>query len=184
MGDSEYRCFVGGLAWATTDNRLEDAFRPFGEVVQCKVISDRDTGRSRGFGFVTFADQQAMLKAIEEMNGQELDGRSITVNQAQSRSGGGGGGGGERGGGGGGYRSGGGGGGGYGGGGGGGNRYGGGGYGDNDRGSGGGGGYGGRGGGGYGGGGGYAGGGGYGGGGGGGRGSGAGNWRDRNDSTY
>lgn len=158
MGD-EHRCFVGGLAWATTDNRLEDAFRPFGEVTSSKVISDRETGRSRGFGFVTFLEQDAMLKAIEEMNGKELDGRNITVNQAQSRSGGGGGGGGERSGG---YRSGGGGGGGYGGGG---NRYG-----DNDRGSGG------RGGGSYGGGG-------Y-GGGGGGRSSGAGNWRDRNESGY
>ncbi len=157
MGE-EHRCFVGGLAWATTDNRLEDAFRPFGEVTSSKVISDRETGRSRGFGFVTFLEQDAMLKAIEEMNGKELDGRNITVNQAQSRSGGGGGGG-ERSGG---YRSGGGGGGGYGGGG---NRYG-----DNDRGSGG------RGGGSYGGGG-------Y-GGGGGGRSSGAGNWRDRNESGY
>ncbi|CAM6039482.1 unnamed protein product [Sphagnum compactum] len=155
MGE-EHRCFVGGLAWATTDNRLEDAFRPFGEVTSSKVISDRETGRSRGFGFVTFLEQDAMLKAIEEMNGKELDGRNITVNQAQSRSGGGGG---ERSGG---YRSGGGGGGGYGGGG---NRYG-----DNERGSGG------RGGGSYGGGG-------Y-GGGGGGRSSGAGNWRDRNESGY
>jgi cold-inducible RNA-binding protein len=178
MGESEYRCFVGGLAWATDDSRLESAFSSFGEVTQSKVISDRETGRSRGFGFVTFADEQAMLKAIAEMNGKELDGRNITVNQAQSRSGGGGGGGGgERGGG---YRSGGGGGGGGYGGGGGGSRYGGGGgYGDNERGSSGGGGYGGRGGGGYGGGG-----GGYGNGGGGGRGSGGGNWRDRNDSAY
>lgn len=179
MGESEYRCFVGGLAWATDDSRLESAFSSFGEVTQSKVISDRETGRSRGFGFVTFADEQAMLKAIAEMNGKELDGRNITVNQAQSRSGGGGGGGGggERGGG---YRSGGGGGGGGYGGGGGGSRYGGGGgYGDNERGSSGGGGYGGRGGGGYGGGG-----GGYGNGGGGGRGSGGGNWRDRNDAAY
>jgi cold-inducible RNA-binding protein len=96
MGE-EYRCFVGGLAWATTDGHLEDAFRPFGEVVQSKVISDRETGRSRGFGFVTFADEGAMNEAIKEMNGKELDGRNITVNQAQSRGGGGGGGGGYRG---------------------------------------------------------------------------------------
>jgi RNA recognition motif-containing protein len=93
MGE-EYRCFVGGLAWATTDGRLEEAFRGFGDVLQSKVISDRDTGRSRGFGFVTFADEAAMKEAIEAMNGKELDGRNITVNQAQSRSGGGGGGGG------------------------------------------------------------------------------------------
>lgn len=169
MGE-EYRCFVGGLAWATTDGRLEDAFREYGEVVQSKVINDRETGRSRGFGFVTFADEKAMNEAIAGMNGKELDGRNITVNQAQSRGGGGGGGGGGgyRGGGGGGYSSGG--GGGYGGGGGGG-RY-------NDREGGSGGGYGGRGGGGYGGGG-----GGYGGGGRGG--SSGGSWRgDRDNSNY
>jgi len=167
MGE-EYRCFVGGLAWATTDVRLEDAFRPFGEVVQSKVISDRETGRSRGFGFVTFADEGAMNEAIKEMNGKELDGRNITVNQAQSRGGGGGGGGG-------GYRGGSGGGGGYGG------SGGGGGYGGRpsyDREGGGGGGYGGgRGGGGYGGGG-----GGYGGGGRGG--SGSGSWRNDRQSEY
>jgi RNA recognition motif-containing protein len=155
--EEEHRCFVGGLAWATTDGRLEDAFRSFGEVTQSKVINDRDTGRSRGFGFVTFAKEEDMNLAIQEMNGKELDGRNITVNQAQSRGGGGGGGGG-------GYR---------GGGGGGSYNSGGGGFGGGrpyDRESGGGGGYGGRGGGGYGGGG-----GGYGGGGRGG--SGSGNWR-------
>lgn len=159
MGE-EFRCFVGGLAWATTDGRLEDAFRPFGEVVQSKVINDRETGRSRGFGFVTFADEAAMNEAIREMNGKELDGRNITVNQAQSRGGGGGGGGG------GGYRGGG--GGGYGGGGGG---YGGGGRSYDRESGGGGGGYGGgRGGGGY---------------GGGGRGSsGSGSWRNDRQSEY
>ena len=112
----EYRCFVGGLAWATDDRALERAFSSFGEVLESKIISDRETGRSRGFGFVTFSNEQAMRDAIEGMNGQELDGRSITVNEAQSRGSGGGGGGFRSGGGGGGY---GGGGGGYGGGGGG-----------------------------------------------------------------
>ncbi|GFP96541.1 glycine-rich RNA-binding protein [Phtheirospermum japonicum] len=149
MADVEYRCFVGGLAWATTDQSLEEAFSQFGEVIESKIINDRETGRSRGFGFVTFKDEKAMRDAIEGMNGQDLDGRSITVNEAQSRGSGGGGGGGYGGGG----RSGGGGG------------YGGGGGGRRD------GGYGGGGGGGYGrregGGGGYGGGGGRGGGGGG-----------------
>ncbi|XP_071701369.1 glycine-rich RNA-binding protein-like [Rutidosis leptorrhynchoides] len=161
--DVEYRCFVGGLAWATSDRSLEEAFSQYGEVVDSKIINDRETGRSRGFGFVTFKDEQALKDAIEGMNGQSLDGRNITVNEAQSRSGGGGGGGGgyggrREGGGGGGY--GGGGGGGYGG-----RREGGGGYG------GGGGGYGGR----------REGGGGYGGGDGGysrGGGGSGGNWRD------
>ncbi|KAJ8530179.1 hypothetical protein K7X08_037014 [Anisodus acutangulus] len=101
MADVEYRCFVGGLAWATTDQALGEAFSQFGEVVESKIINDRETGRSRGFGFVTFKDEQSMKEAIEGMNGQDLDGRNITVNEAQSR--GGGGGGGRGGGGGGGY---------------------------------------------------------------------------------
>ncbi|KVH93249.1 glycine-rich RNA-binding protein 2-like isoform X1 [Cynara cardunculus var. scolymus] len=113
--DVEYRCFVGGLAWATTDRSLEDAFAQYGEIIDSKIINDRETGRSRGFGFVTFKDEQSLRDAIEGMNGQSLDGRNITVNEAQSRSGGGGGGGGFRSGGGGGRRE-----GGYGGGGGGG----------------------------------------------------------------
>ncbi|XP_011092798.1 glycine-rich RNA-binding protein 2-like isoform X1 [Sesamum indicum] len=95
--DVEFRCFVGGLAWATTDQSLEQAFSQFGEVIESKIINDRETGRSRGFGFVTFKDEQAMRDAIEGMNGQELDGRNITVNEAQSRGSGGGGGGGFRG---------------------------------------------------------------------------------------
>ncbi|XP_057783122.1 glycine-rich RNA-binding protein-like [Salvia miltiorrhiza] len=95
--DVEYRCFVGGLAWATTDQSLGQAFSQFGEVIESKIVNDRETGRSRGFGFVTFKDEQSMRDAIEGMNGQELDGRNITVNEAQSRGSGGGGGGGFRG---------------------------------------------------------------------------------------
>ncbi|XP_073307436.1 glycine-rich RNA-binding protein-like isoform X2 [Primulina huaijiensis] len=91
MADSEFRCFVGGLAWATTDQSLEHAFGQFGDVIDSKIINDRETGRSRGFGFVTFKDEQSMRDAIEGMNGQDLDGRNITVNEAQSRGGGGGG---------------------------------------------------------------------------------------------
>ncbi|KAK1323676.1 hypothetical protein QJS10_CPA02g01148 [Acorus calamus] len=81
--DVEFRCFVGGLAWATDDRALEDAFSQYGEILESKIISDRETGRSRGFGFVTFANEQAMRDAIEGMNGQTLDGRNITVNEAQ-----------------------------------------------------------------------------------------------------
>ncbi|CAL5387518.1 unnamed protein product [Camellia sinensis] len=87
----EYRCFVGGLAWATDDHALEKAFSQFGEILESKIINDRETGRSRGFGFVTFKDEQSMRDAIEGMNGQDLDGRNITVNEAQSRGSGGGG---------------------------------------------------------------------------------------------
>ncbi|URD95405.1 hypothetical protein MUK42_31125 [Musa troglodytarum] len=83
--DVEFRCFVGGLAWATDDASLERAFSTYGDIVESKIINDRETGRSRGFGFVTFRDEQSMRDAIKGMNGQTLDGRSITVNEAQNR---------------------------------------------------------------------------------------------------
>lgn len=94
------RLFVGGLAWGTDESSLRAAFEQFGEVSDCKVVTDRDTGRSRGFGFVTFSDDAAADKAIEDMNGAELDGRTIKVDEAREREGGRGG----RGGGGGGFR--------------------------------------------------------------------------------
>jgi RNA recognition motif-containing protein len=113
------KLFVGGLSWDTNDQGLREAFEKFGEVSEATVISDRETGRSRGFGFVTFVDDQAGMAAIEGMNGTMLDGRNLNVNEAQERAPRGGGGGGFGGGGGGGGRRGGGGGGGRGGGGGG-----------------------------------------------------------------
>ncbi len=94
------KLFVGGLAWATTDDGLRDAFAEFGEVIDAKVVLDRETGRSRGFGFVTFAHDDEALRACEEMNEATLDGRSIRVDPAEESrrggapSGGGGGGGG------------------------------------------------------------------------------------------
>ncbi|MCB9794308.1 MAG: RNA-binding protein [Alphaproteobacteria bacterium] len=87
------RLFVGGLAWATKDEGLREAFESFGTVVDAKVITDRETGRSRGFGFVSFENDEEAAAAVEAMDGQELDGRRIRVNEAQERSGGGGGGG-------------------------------------------------------------------------------------------
>jgi len=99
------KLFVGSLSWDTTDDGLHEAFAQFGEISEAKVICDRDSGRSRGFGFVTFNDDEAADKAIAAMNGFQLDGRAIRVDQAQDRRSGGGGGGGNRGGGGGGgYR--------------------------------------------------------------------------------
>ncbi len=96
------RLFVGGLSWGTDDEGLRQAFETFGEVTDVKVITDRETGRSRGFGFVTFTDDSAANNAINEMDGTELDGRMIRVNEAQERAprggGGGFGGGGDRGG--------------------------------------------------------------------------------------
>ena len=96
------KLFVGGLSWGTDDHGLSDAFAQYGEVTEAKVITDRDTGRSRGFGFVTFANGEEADAAIEAMNGSQLDGRTLNVNEAHDRRGGGGGGG--RGGGGGGRR--------------------------------------------------------------------------------
>lgn len=93
------KLFVGGLSWDTDDQGLAAAFERFGPLVEAKVISDRDTGRSRGFGFVTFDAPADAQRAMAEMDGTELDGRSIRVNQAEDKQrGGGGGGGGGRGG--------------------------------------------------------------------------------------
>lgn len=93
------KLFVGGLSWNTNDEQLRQAFERFGNVDDAKVITDRETGRSRGFGFVTFADEDSARSAISEMDGTELDGRNIKVNEAEDKPrGGGGGGGGGRGG--------------------------------------------------------------------------------------
>ena len=79
------KVFVGGLSWNTGDEELRDAFSQFGEISDVKVISDRETGRSRGFGFVTFSDNESVQKAISGMDGRELDGRNIKVNEAEDK---------------------------------------------------------------------------------------------------
>jgi RNA recognition motif-containing protein len=106
------KLYVGNLSFSLSDQDLEDAFGEFGTVQSVNIIEDRDTGRSRGFGFVEMSSGEEAQKAIAEMDGAELDGRNLKVNEAKPRE--------NRGGGGGGGRRGGGGGGGYGGGGGGG----------------------------------------------------------------
>ena len=106
---------MGNLSYHTTDDRLREAFAPHGEVISAELVLDRMTGQSRGFAFVEMGTAAEAARAAEQMNGQDLDGRPLVVNEARERTGGGGGGGG-----GGGFRSGGGGGGGFGGGGGGG----------------------------------------------------------------
>lgn len=80
-----YKLFVGSLAWATDDASLEAAFAPFGTVVSATVVKDRDSGRSKGFGFVEFADETEGKAAEAGMNGKELDGREIVVNEARPR---------------------------------------------------------------------------------------------------
>ncbi|MFT5991460.1 MAG: cold-inducible RNA-binding protein [Flavobacteriales bacterium] len=86
------KLFVGGLAWATTTDGLRASFDPFGAVEDAVVITDRETGRSRGFGFVTFATAEEATAALEALDGTELDGRRLRVDRAQERQGGGGGG--------------------------------------------------------------------------------------------
>jgi len=98
------KLYVGGLPYSVTDDKLQEIFAPHGTVESARVITDRMTGRSRGFGFVEMSSQSEAEEAIQKMNGTDLEGRSLTVNEAkpqQERSGGGGGG---RGGGGGGDR--------------------------------------------------------------------------------
>jgi cold-inducible RNA-binding protein len=94
------KLFVGGLSWNTNDDGLRSAFERFGNIDEAKVIMDRETGRSRGFGFVTFSDEESAKNAMTAMDGTSLDGRNIKVNEAEERprTGGGGGGGGGRGG--------------------------------------------------------------------------------------
>lgn len=79
------KLFVGGLSWGTNDEALRAAFEQFGAVTEATVIADRETGRSRGFGFVTFEAADSARAAIAGMNDAILDGRTINVNEAQER---------------------------------------------------------------------------------------------------
>jgi cold-inducible RNA-binding protein len=92
------RLFVGNLAFQTTEDNLRSAFEAHGSVVDAKIITDRETGRSRGFGFLTMANEQEATAAIAAMNGAMIDGRALRVNEAEERRPGGGGGGGRPGG--------------------------------------------------------------------------------------
>ena len=106
------KLFVGNLSFNTTENDLNDAFAVHGTVTEANLMMDRETGRPRGFGFVTMSSAEEANNAIEALNGKDMDGRALTVNIAkprEERSGGGGGGrrefrGGSGGGGGGGYK--------------------------------------------------------------------------------
>ncbi len=101
------RLYVGNLKYTVTSAQLQELFEQYGTVKTAQVLSDRETGRSRGFGFVEMDNDDEALAAIESLDGQDYDGRRLTVNEARPRTpggGGGDGGGGYRGGGGGGYR--------------------------------------------------------------------------------
>lgn len=79
------RVFVGGLSWNTTDEQLQETFALYGEVVEANVLTERETGRSRGFGFVTMATADQVQAAIEALDGSRLDGRSIRVSPAEDK---------------------------------------------------------------------------------------------------
>ena len=77
------KLYVGGIAYSVTEQQLQEIFSPHGTVESAKVITDRMTGRSRGFGFVEMGSDSEAQAAIEALNGTELEGRSITVNEAK-----------------------------------------------------------------------------------------------------
>ena len=104
------RLYVGNLPYSVTELELRDLFASLGTITEAKIVTDRDTGRPRGFGFVEMSTEDEAKKAIEELNGRDVQGRPLAVKEAEDRRGGGGGG--RGGGGGGGYGGGGGGGGG------------------------------------------------------------------------
>src|ERR1700704_4897007 len=83
--DTCVNIFVGNLAFSTTDHDLRQLFEPYGAVNEIRVITDRDTGRSKGFGFVEMPDGTAATSAIQGANGKELAGRALTVNEARPR---------------------------------------------------------------------------------------------------
>jgi RNA recognition motif-containing protein len=79
------KLFVGNLSFNTTENDLQDAFAAYGTVVEANLMMDRATGRPRGFGFVTMSTPEEAQKAIDGLNGKEVDGRALTVNVAKPR---------------------------------------------------------------------------------------------------
>ena len=90
------KIYVGNLNFSTSEDALRDAFAAHGDVEEAAIVTDRDTGRPRGFGFVTMPDDGQARAAIEALNGQDLDGRPLNVNEARPKPGGARGGGGRR----------------------------------------------------------------------------------------
>ena len=77
--------YVGNMSYGITDESLKSLFDEYGEVDSVKIITDRETGRAKGFGFITMNDDSAAQSAIEELNGKEFDGRTLRVNEAKPR---------------------------------------------------------------------------------------------------
>ena len=79
------RLYVGNLSFRTTEDQLQQLFASYGQIDSLKIVTDRDTGQSRGFAFVEIADDGAAQRAIDELNGREYEGRNLTVNEARPR---------------------------------------------------------------------------------------------------
>ena len=79
------KLYVGNMTYGMTNANLESLFSPFGEVRSAQVVMDRDTGRSKGFGFVEMGNEQSSKSAIDALNGKDVDGRALTVNEARPR---------------------------------------------------------------------------------------------------
>jgi RNA recognition motif-containing protein len=79
------KLFVGNLSFNTTENDLQDTFAAHGTVTEANLMMDRSTGRPRGFGFITMSTPEEAQKAIDALNGKDLDGRALTVNEAKPR---------------------------------------------------------------------------------------------------
>jgi RNA recognition motif-containing protein len=84
-GKEKMQIYVGNMNYQTTQEAIESLFGEFGEVQSVKLITDRDTGRAKGFGFVTMDDSAAAQSAIEELNGKEFEGRTLRINEAKPR---------------------------------------------------------------------------------------------------
>lgn len=82
---AQQNLFIGSLAYSTTDDSLKAHFEQIGEVASARVITDRDSGRSKGFGFVEFVNEEDNQKAVDKLDGQELDGRAINVGLARPK---------------------------------------------------------------------------------------------------
>ena len=79
------KCYVGNMSYDTNQDRLRELFEAYGEVVSVNIITDRDTGRPRGFAFVEMASEEEANAAIEALDGQDVDGRALKVNEARPR---------------------------------------------------------------------------------------------------
>jgi RNA recognition motif-containing protein len=88
------KIYVGNLSFQSTEDTIRELFAPHGEIAEVSIVTDRETGRSRGFAFVTMPQDSQAQAAITALNGQEVEGRALTVNEARPKTGGGGGGGG------------------------------------------------------------------------------------------